>query len=246
MSARKPSLPIICGSVLYALLLWLSTFVLGTLLLLSFWMPFSWRYQYARCWSVLNLTTLKYACGLRYSITGREHLPQTPSVLMVKHQSAYEILVLVRECPPLAWVAKRELLSLPFFGWSFALLKPIAIKREAGSQSIKQLLTQGTASLAAGRSVLIFPEGTRVAPGVAARYHPGGAKLAQEYGCAMVPITHNSGAYWPRQSFLKYPGTVQIVIGEAIVPDAQNPQTPKQLTQQVKQWIDAQGQGFGC
>lgn len=137
--------------------------------------------------------------------------------------------------PPVAWVVKRELLWLPFFGWALALLRPIAINRQAGASAVKQILRQGVEHLRQGQWVLIFPEGTRTAPGERKPYNPGGAILAVHSGCPILPVAHNAGEFWPRGRFLKRPGTVQVVFGPLISSTGRKPQ---EVNQRVADWIE--------
>jgi len=133
------------------------------------------------------------------------------------------------------WLLKRELLWVPFFGWGLAMLEPIAIDRKAGRKALQQLLDIGAKRLAAGRWVVIFPEGTRVAPGQRGRYAPGGAMLAVRSACPAVPVAHNAGEFWPRRGFVKYPGTIRIGIGPAVDTREHSAQEVNTL---AEQWIE--------
>ena len=136
---------------------------------------------------------------------------------------------------PQVWVLKRELLWLPLFGWALALLKPIAIDRKAINTAIKQVLRQGKERLHEGCWVVIFPEGTRVAPGIRGRYGVGGAMLAAHTGYPIIPIAHNAGEFWPRRGFLKYPGTIQVIIGPVI---DRKGRPAKELNAIAEGWIE--------
>ena len=155
-------------------------------------------------------------CGIHYEVVGRENIPATNAIVLCKHQSAWETLVLPLCLPPLAFVIKRELLWIPFFGWGLALMEPIAIDRGVRRKAIYQLLAQGRERLEAGRWVVVFPEGTRVSAGSKGTYSLGGALLAQRTGYPVVPVAHNAGEYWPRRRFLKRPGTIQLTFGPVI------------------------------
>ncbi|RJQ46273.1 MAG: 1-acyl-sn-glycerol-3-phosphate acyltransferase [Gammaproteobacteria bacterium] len=194
-----------------------STLIFAPLSVLAGLLPFHVRYRFIRQWSCFNLWCLKKICRLRYEVHGREHIPQGACVILCKHQSAWETYALPRIFPqPLAWACKRELLWIPFFGWGFAMLQPIAIDRGAGRRALDQLVEQGMQRLKQGRPVVIFPEGTRVAPGEKRRYAIGGAMLAEKSGYPVLPVAHNAGLLWPRNSFIKYPGTIRVVIGPVI------------------------------
>lgn len=200
-------------------------------------LPFSFRVRYGFMtqWSTFNLWWLKVTCKLRFEVEGQEHIPDVPSVVLCKHQSAFETMALQRIFPPQVWLLKRELLWLPFFGWGLAMLEPIAIDRKAGRKALSQLLAIGSKRLADGRWVVIFPEGTRVAPGQKGRYAPGGAMLAVRSGCPVVPVAHNAGEFWPRRGFIKRPGTIRIVIGPAI--DSRE-RSAQEVNAMAEQWIE--------
>lgn len=197
--------------------------------------PFRIRYRVITQWTTFNLWWLKLTCKLGFEVEGREHIPTVPSVILCKHQSAFETMALQRVFPPHVWLLKRELLWLPFFGWGLAMLEPIAINRSAGRKALQQLLQIGARRLAAGRWVVIFPEGTRVAPGQKGRYAPGGAMLAVRSGCPAVPVAHNAGEFWPRRGFIKRPGTIRIVIGPVIDTREHSAQEVNAL---AEQWIE--------
>lgn len=181
---------------------------------------------------------LEKFCGLGYVVEGLENLPETPSILMAKHQSTWETIAL-RALLPFrhTWVLKRELLWVPFFGWALALFRPIAIDRRSGRKAVRKLLTEGKRALEDGLSIVIFPEGTRVAPEQRKRYGLGGAMLAAHTGAPVVPIAHNAGVFWRRRDLKKYPGTIQVVIGQAI---ATKGLSPAEVSNTVEQWIEEQ------
>ncbi|MDX1432014.1 MAG: lysophospholipid acyltransferase family protein, partial [Gammaproteobacteria bacterium] len=141
-------------------------------------LPYRARYALITRWTALNLWWLRVTCRLDHRVEGLEHIPAEPAIVLCKHQSAWETLALQRYFSPQVWVLKRELLRIPFFGWGLALLRPIAIDRGARRAAVEQILAQGEARLADGCWVVIFPEGTRVAPGERGRYRQGGARLA--------------------------------------------------------------------
>lgn len=132
---------------------------------------------------------------------------------------------------------KKELLSVPFFGWATRLMEPIALDRKAGRKAVDQLIEQGRDRLEKGRWVMIFPEGTRIPPGKKGRYKIGGASLAEATGYPVIPVAHNSGEYWPRRGFIKKPGTIQVRIGKPI--ETTN-KTAQQILQEAEAWIEAQ------
>jgi len=194
----------------------LSTVLFAIPSILTYPLPFRYRYGFISQWTRFNIWWLRITCGLSFTVEGREHIPSVPSIIFCKHQSAWETLALQLIFPPQVWLLKRELLWIPFFGWGLAMLDPIAIDRKAGRQALKMLLEQGKERLATGRWVVIFPEGTRVPPGEHRPFQFGGAKLAEHTEAPVVPVAHNAGYFWPRRSFLKRPGTIRLVIGPSI------------------------------
>jgi len=168
-------------------------------------------------WSKVNLWGLARICGLNYRLTGAENIPKESCIVFAKHQSAWETIALVSLIPGRkSWVLKRELLFVPVFGWIMWYYKPIAINRKAGRRAIDQIIEQGTERLDSGSKIIIFPEGTRVAPGTHKRYGIGGALLAQKTGRPVLPVAHNAGVFWRRRGLRKYPGTIEVVIGPLI------------------------------
>jgi len=212
-----------------------STLIFAPLSLLTYPLPFAMRYRFITQWTRFNLWWLEKTCRVRYRVRGREHIPGANAIIVCKHQSAWETLALTRIFPPQVWVIKRELLWVPFFGWGLAMLEPIAINRKAGRKAVRQLVEQGCRRLDQGRWVVVFPEGTRVAPGQKRRYALGGGILAQESGYPVVPVAHNAGEFWPRRGFLKRPGTIELVIGP---PVETRGRTADQIIAAAEGWIE--------
>jgi 1-acyl-sn-glycerol-3-phosphate acyltransferase len=211
------------------------TVVFSVISLLTF--PFKplTRYRIITVWSQLMIALAKHVCGVRYRVLGRENLPKTPSIILSKHQSAWETLAYQGIFPPQVWVLKSSLLRVPFFGWGLAMMSPIAIDRDSGPRALKQTLEQGRSRLADGWWIVIFPEGTRTTPGTRGRYHVGGAWLACQTGAKVVPVAHNAGTVWARNAFVKYPGEIVVSIGPGIDPDGLR---PEELSRQVEDWIE--------
>jgi 1-acyl-sn-glycerol-3-phosphate acyltransferase len=221
-------------SGVFLMLLATSVITYATLGLLTFPLPFRQRYRFLTTWGDVCIWLCAKICRLHYRVEGLENLPKRPSVILASHRSTWETLVLKKFFPPLAWVVKRELLWIPFFGWGLAMIEPIAIDRRAGKKASQQLIDQGRARLGDGRWVLIFPEGTRVLPGEQKQYKLGGALLASATGAPVVPVAHDSGDYWPRHQFIKYPGVITLSIGPAIESRGKSPEA---INAEVKQWI---------
>lgn len=209
---------ILVRSTLYFIFLVLSTLlVAGVGSLIGWAVPESKLPLIDSFWSRINLWALSAICGLDYRLKGVENLPEEPCIVLAKHQSAWETIALVSLIPGRkSWVLKRELLFVPVFGWIMWYYKPIAINRKAGRRAIEQIIEQGMERLASGCKIVIFPEGTRVAPGTRKRYGIGGALLAEKSGRPVIPIAHNAGVFWRRRGLRKYPGTIDVVIGPPI------------------------------
>ena len=208
------------------------------ILILMFWTPASWRRYVLVSFCRFALKAGDFICGMKVIVEGREHLPDTPSVIMLRHSSILETYGHVPMFPTNAWVVKRELLRVPIVGWAIGLvLNPIAIDRGKGRSAVKQVIEQGKERLADGIWVSIFPEGTRVPPGEERKYGISGAVLAQQAGVPIVPVAHNASDCWPPRRFLMRPGVVRFRIGPAIDASAQ---PPKETTELVRQWIEEQ------
>ena len=224
-------------SALFALALLLVTPPYALVALASAPLPRMRRYRIISGWSRLVVRMAKAILGIDWQVEGRENLPSRPSVILSKHQSAWETMAFQLIFPPQVHVLKRELLWIPFFGWGLALMSPIAIDRSRGVAALRAMARRGRERLAQGFWVVVFPEGTRVAPGSAREYHPGGAWLACASGAPVVPVAHNAGLFWPRNAFLKRPGTVTVRIGPTI--DAAN-RDPKTVNEMAEAWIEEQ------
>lgn len=224
-------------SFLFSLGFWVVTPPYAILSLLTF--PFApiARYHMISRWTRLMLYWLRVTCHIDFHVEGTANIPPGPAIVMAKHQSTWETLALQLVFPPQVWVIKRELLWIPFFGWGLAMLRPIAIKRGTGRAALKQILEQGKDRLKKGLWVVIFPEGTRVAPGRRGRYGFGGGWLAVHTGVAVVPVAHNAGQFWPRGGFLKRPGMIEMRIGPPIQSAGLSAEA---VTAAVESWIETE------
>ncbi|MGR8953487.1 MAG: lysophospholipid acyltransferase family protein [Gammaproteobacteria bacterium] len=217
LSSRDKNFKVYFGSTLLFLGMTLSLFVISPLVLLAIVLPFPVRYRIARLWIKLVLWLAKVCCGIDHEIEGMEHIdPHRTSIILSKHQSAWETIAYRDFLPMHSVLLKQSLLWLPLWGWAMATLKPIAIDRKNQRAALRKLLEKGTENLKSGLWVIIFPEGTRTAPGEVKKFNAGGAMLAQQSGYPVIPIAHNAGVYWPRYCFLKYPGTIKVKIGAPI------------------------------
>lgn len=188
-------------------------------------------------WARSMIWWLRITCNIRHEVTGLENLPDTPSIILSKHQSAWETLAFQAIFPTQVYVLKRELLWIPIFGWGLAMSSPIAIDRSAGREALKKLVSKGQHRLKQGLWVVIFPEGTRMAPGEKGKYQIGGAWLATHTQTQVVPVAHNAGRCWPKNSFIKKPGVIQLHIGKPIATAGIKADA---LNQQVEHWIESE------
>ena len=227
----------ILRSSLYTLLQIIITPPYTLIALATFPFPPLIRYRVISGWAKIMLFLARVICGVRYQVLGAEHIPATPAIVLSKHQSAWETMAFQQIFPPQVWVLKRELLHIPFFGWGLAMTSPIAIDRAAGKAALKQLLEQGKQRLSRGLWIVIFPEGTRIAPGKKSKYHIGGAWLATHTGASVVPVAHNAGECWGKNSFIKFPGTITVSIGAPINPAGMK---ADELNATVEAWIEAE------
>lgn len=199
-------------------------------------LPRKWRYAIITSWSTLTIAWLKISCGLDWQLSGQEHIPETPGVILCKHQSAWETIALQLIFPRQCQVLKRELLLVPFFGWGLASLNPIAIDRSSGPRALKRILKLGRERIQDGWWVLLFPEGTRIPPGEKGRYTRTGAALALKANTYVIPVAHNAGVFWARNALTKYSGTIQVIVGPPI--DTHGKST-KIITREAETWIES-------
>ena len=213
----------------------ISTILIAPIGIIAFPLDFKKRYYLITRWAVFNLWWLKICCNITYEIKGKDNIPGKPCIVMSKHQSAFETLALQQIFIPQVWILKKELLQIPIYGWGLASMQPIAINRDSTIKSFRQIADQGCERLQKGYWVIIFPEGTRVAPNKKKKYLPGGGMLAEKSGAQVVPVAHNAGRLWPRNSMIKKPGLITIKIGPVI--ESEN-KSAKEITNEVENWIE--------
>lgn len=197
-------------------------------------LPYRHRYNFVNLWTGFAMWLLQRLNGVRIQVEGRENLPAGAFVVLANHQSSFETFYMQLLIRPQATVLKRELLWLPFFGWGLALLKPIKINRSKGSAALKSVLKQGKQRLSDGIPVVIYPEGTRQAPGTLGKFNHGGAMLACQTGVPVVAISHNSGDCWPARSWIRLPGTITLRISPPISSEGKK---AKAVTEEAENWI---------
>jgi len=178
------------------------------------------------------------SCGLTHQLEGQENIPDEPCVFACAHQSTWETIATQTFLPALAWVLKKELLSIPFFGWGLRATGPIAIDRSDKKNALDQVVEQGIDKFKEGRYVLIFPEGTRTAYGESVRYKKGAAKLALAANKVIIPVAHDAGKYWSRDSLWIKSGTIRCIFGPPISVEGK---TDVQVTEEIQSWIESQG-----
>ncbi len=225
------------GSVLFFIWLLFITPPFALLACLIAPLPPLLRYRIIAQWSRLTQAGLAWLCGVRYRVLGAENIPPQPVVFLSRHESAWETIAYQVILPPQVFVLKKSLLYIPFFGWGLQQMSPIAINRQSGMSSLRQVLAQGAARLAVGFSVVVFPEGSRMLPQQTRRYFSGGAALAKHAAVPLVPIAVDSGKCWGRNKFFKQRGCITVRIGRPIDPASGS---AEELTQQAKTWIEAQ------
>ena len=231
------SILVVLRSALYGLLQVIITPFYFVVILASFPLSPLNRYRITSGWARLMLFLLRIICGIRYRVIGAEHIPETPGIVLSKHQSAWETLAFQEIFPPQVWVLKKELLLVPFFGWGLAMTSPIAIDRGSKKAALKQIVRQGKDRLKLGFWIVVFPEGTRIAPGEKGRYGIGGAWLATHTGAPVVPVAHNAGRFWGKNALIKLPGVITVSIGAPINPAGME---PGDLNAIVESWIEAE------
>ena len=201
------------------------------------------RYAIAQKWLTLSIDAARVIMGIRYQVQGQDNLPvgeTSPAILLVKHQSTYETFLMPAIMPhPLAYVFKKELLYVPFFGWSIGSLDMIHIDRSQRAKAFTKVVEQGKALLDRGVWVIMFPEGTRIPRGQRGSYKSGGTRLAIATGAPVIPVAVTSAKCWPRKAFIKHPGVVDVSIGKPIPSVGRD---ADELMRDVETWIEAEMQ----
>lgn len=196
--------------------------------------PIAVRDRVIAQWARFNIWTLRHLCGITYRVVGMENIPKEPSIIVSNHQSAWETLAFQLIFPTQSYLLKKSLLWIPIFGIGLAMMRPIAIDRGKKFRSMNTLVKKGIVRLNEGRYLVIFPEGTRQPPGEPGKFQPGGAMIASRSGALIVPVIHNSGVFWPKKSFLKYPGTITVMIGPPIEPGGKK---VREINAEAESWI---------
>lgn len=223
-------------AVLYQIFLIVTVIPYAIACILWMPLPLKLRYRLTVGWPRLAIWGAKVILGIDWQVKGWENLPDAPAVVLSKHQSAWETMFFAGYFPrDVCFVYKRELHRVPFFGWGLALLRMIPIDRAKGRDAVEQVIRDGKERLREGRWPLLFPEGTRIAPGKAGRYKMGGTLLATAAGAPIIPVAHNAGERWPRQAFLKKPGLITVSIGPLIPTEGRS---AAEVNREVEAWIE--------
>ena len=224
-------------SLLFLLILVVVTppYTLGVILCRP--LPHHMRRQTVVPWVNFTIWLIKHVLGIPFRLVGAENIPARASIVLAKHQSAWETFMLQEVFKDTVFVWRKEIKYLPFFGWALASIPMIETDRNASRSSLKRLVDQGRDRIDNGYTVIIFPEGTRSQPGSKNRYKVGGAHLAVETGTPVVPVALNSGEFWGRNALFKKCGTVTVSVGPTIDPAGL---TANEVTDRAEAWIEAE------
>ena len=226
---------LVLRSTLFWILFLPGMLVCATIASIFFFMPLWFRMGIVKIWIGWSLACLRLTCGLGFLVEGRENIPENGFIVMSKHSSTWETIAIQRFFRPMVWVVKRELTWIPFFGWALKAMNAIALNRGTGRKAIAQLINESQRHMDSGRILMLFPEGTRVLPMQSKPFKMGGAIVSQRTGYAVLPIAHNAGEFWPRHSWIKWPGTIRVVIGPPIEPEGKK---PEQIIGEVADWVN--------
>lgn len=236
VNARAPDAFI--RAIIFYLLFYLWTLVYGVLVIPFLIAPRSLCVAIARLWNRGAMALVRHVAGIDFEVKGRANIPGKPAVIAVKHQSAFETLALPIILDGPAFVVKRELFWIPIFGWYLARVGNIGIDRGAGPTALRAIVRRAREELTQGRHVVIFPEGTRVAPGAWRDYGPGVAALYTMLDVPVVPVALNSGLFWGRRHIAKIRGTVIIEFLPAIAPGLRRQQFMAELRHAIDEASD--------
>jgi 1-acyl-sn-glycerol-3-phosphate acyltransferase len=232
MQQNKPSIRTILGSSFLWLCLVLSAIAYYIITLTIFLLPLRLKHKVSTSWSYIFVYLAKILCGVKLIVIGSENIIKTPCIIASNHQSMYETIAFNTIFPSHVWILKKELLRIPFFGWTIKTLSPIAIDRNDRRGSVAQILTQGVEKIKNGFYIMLYPEGTRIKPGNPIIFKAGAGRMASKLNLPIIPVSHNAGYVLPKHSFLLYPGTVTVIIGTPIYPEAND--TPELITAKLQ------------
>lgn len=224
-------------TILFMILFFLMIAFYGLILpLLLPLLPLKPKFRVAASWAHTMMFLLKHVAGIKVEVEGEENIPDETCIVFANHQSTLETIFMQTITPTYAWILKKELLKIPFFGWGLASMHPIAIDRSRGKEALSQLLEQGQKRIRDGLSVLIFPEGTRISPGTRRNFKIGGAALAEISGAPVLPVAHDAGRLWPPRTFHLKPGTLHVRIGPLIESKGKS---KEEILEESQKWIQS-------
>lgn len=235
MQNKHPTLSIILRSSIFWIILVSFAMLYTVISLFITFLDVKLRHKIIASWSNIFIFLAKHLCQVKYKVIGKENIIKTPSIIASNHQSMYETVAFNLVFPAHVWIMKKELLRVPFFGWTIATLSPIAIDRKNRSGSVAQILSQGLIKIKKGFYIMLYPEGTRVAPGKKIVFKSGAGRIATTLKLPILPVSHNAGYILPKHSFCIYPGTVTIVIDKAIFPREDD--TAESITKRVEEAV---------
>lgn len=209
---------LILRSIVFNILFYLNLLLYLVAALPTFLLPYRYIVEVARAWGRTNLWLLRVVCDMKADFRGVENIPSGGAIIAAKHQSAWETFALMPFVHDPVFILKRELMWLPLFGWYLWKSQMIPVNRGARGPALAAMTQRAHLEVQRGRQIIIFPEGTRRAPGAEPKYKFGVAHLYAEMGVPCVPVALNSGLFWPRRSFRRFPGTVRVEFLKPIQP----------------------------
>ncbi len=237
MQAQTYSRPLlVLKSAVFWIWMVINTLIMGVPVVLFGLFSVKLSYYFAQIWLKLNLHGLRLICNVSWKIDGLENIPEHACIMLSKHQSTWEAYFLPTLLRQPVYVAKRSLVLIPIFGWTLALLRFILIDRKSGGSAVSQMVEQAKDRLAHGRSVIVFPEGTRRPVGAEPDYRIGAAVVAEKTGADVVPVAVNAGEFWPRMGFIKWPGEITVSIGPVITTEGKK---AAEILAETQAWIES-------
>lgn len=227
---------LIVRSTLYWIWSIANTLVMGAPVLLSRLISYELSATLSVIWLRVNLWGLKVFCGVTWKVEGRENIPDYPCLMLAKHQSTWETYFLPTLLSRAVYVAKKSLVYIPIFGWAIWALNFILIDRSSGRSAISQMVEQAKQRFADGISVIVFPEGTRVAVGAEPNYRVGGGMIAEATGIDVLPVAMNAGEFWPRHGYIKWPGEITVIVGPVIKTEGKK---ASEIMAETQSWIES-------
>ncbi|MBW0454613.1 MAG: 1-acyl-sn-glycerol-3-phosphate acyltransferase [Candidatus Kinetoplastibacterium crithidii] len=238
------TLIIFLRSYIYILFLIITIIPCSIISLITFPLPLNIRYKIITLWPKIALLGLRFICNLQWKIKGIDRIPNQPLIIVSNHQSIWETLFLIAYFPQkICFIYKKELNYIPFFGWGLILLNMIAINRSDGFNAFKKIAEMGIKKLKNNYSILIFPEGTRAPSGTIKKFKIGASLLASNTRYNILPIAHNAGSFWKKDSFIIQPGIIKLSIGDVILIDSL---TPGEINTIIYKWIKTEFDKINC